>query len=306
MNINLLHRFFEGKTTAGEEKQIRTWFEASDENRNIFNRECLTHDLLLLVLPEVLNKQKKSRTFTPWMASTAVAMLLLLIVSVSYLFKTRGDAEQYSTILVPPGQRINHILPDNTEVWLNANTEFKYPGRFLGRTRTVYLNGEAYFDVSKNHRKPFIVKTLQGEVQVTGTSFNVEAYSKYGSFTTSLFTGSLDIFRNKVKLASLNPNQKSVLENNNLSISRITDMDVYLWKKGLIVFNDKKLPEILLSLEKYFDVEIRIDAIELPEHTYTGKFRQSDGIDYALRVLQKSIQFVYERDEETGTIFIKK
>jgi len=144
-----------------------------------------------------------------------------------------------------------------------------------------------------------------GDVQVTGTAFNVEAYSKHNSFETSLFTGSVDIYRNEAKLASLNPNEKSTLEDNELIVSKITDTDEYLWRKGLIAFNNKKLDEILLSLEKYFDVEIHIDSKSLPQHTYTGKFRQSDGVDYALRVLQRSIHFTYTRDENTGKIYIK-
>jgi len=78
-----------------------------------------------------------------------------------------------------------------------------------------------------------------------------------------------------------------------------------LWRNGLIAFNNKQLEEILLSLEKYFDIKIQIDSKKLPQHTYTGKFRQSDGVDYALRVLQRSIRFTYERNEETGTIYIR-
>ena len=88
-------------------------------------------------------------------------------------------------------------------------------------------------------------------------------------------------------------------------ISKIQDTDDYLWKNGLIAFNNKQLKDILISLEKYFDINIQIDSEKLPQHTYTGKFRQSDGVDYALRVLQRSIRFNYERNEETGTIYIK-
>ena len=235
----------------------------------------------------------------------AAAVILVLIVGGLYLFRFVNKSEQYNTILVPPGQRINLILSDNSNVWLNANTTFRYPTQFSKKNRTIFLDGEAYLDVSKNKRKPFIIKTKQGDIRVTGTSLNVEAYSKYDSFETSLFTGSVDIYRNEAKVVSLKPNEKSTLDNDELIISNIIDTDEYLWRKGLIVFNNKKLEDILLSLEKYFDVSIQINSKSLPQHTYTGKFRQSDGVDYALRVLQRSIQFQYERDEITGTIYIK-
>ncbi len=99
--------------------------------------------------------------------------------------------------------------------------------------------------------------------------------------------------------------KKSTLEDDKLFVLNISDNDEYLWRKGLIAFNNKRLEEILLSLEKYFDIKIQIESDKLFQHTYTGKFRQSDGVDYALRVLQKSISFTYERDEDTGDIYIK-
>lgn len=306
MNKELLYRFFEGSASVNEEKQIRQWLDASEANRHLFFRERKVYDALLLTPRETSLKQKRKVTLSPWAASTAAAVALLLIVSGLYLFNREDSTKQYNTILVPPGQRINLILADNSNVWLNANTEFRYPAAFSKKNRTVYLNGEAYFDVSKNKKKPFIVKTGQGDIQVTGTSFNVEAYSRFNSFETSLFEGSVDIIKNDTKLVSLKPNEKAILSSNEeLVVSKIEDTDEYLWRKGLIAFNDKQLEEILLSLEKYFDIRIQIDAEKLPQHTYTGKFRQSDGVDYALRVLQRSIRFTYERNEETGTIYIR-
>jgi len=303
MNRELLYRFFEGKTSIDEEKVIRQWLDQSEVNKKTFIEERKTYDALLFTSREVVSKQKKLSASTPWMISAVAAAVLLLIVSGLYLFNNNHYQEQYNTILVPPGQSINLILADNSNVWLNANTTLRYPSQFSGKNRTVYLDGEAYFEVSTNKKKPFVVKTGQGDVRVTGTSFNVEAYSKYNSFETSLFTGSVDIYKNEVKLGTLNPNEKSTLENEQLLVSNITDTDKYLWRKGLIAFNNKKLEEILLSLEKYFDVDFQIDTRNLPQQTYTGKFRQSDGVDYALRVLQKSIRFTYERAEDSGRIY---
>lgn len=304
MNREILQRFFEGETSIDEEKLIRQWIEQSKENEKILLEERVTYDALLLASKEAIKKQKNTNII-PWILSTAAAVALLIIVGGLHIFNHRNTEELYNTVIVPPGQRINLILADNSNVWLNANTTLRYPSQFSRKSRTVFLDGEAYFDVSKNEKKPFIVKTKQGDVKVTGTSFNVEAYSKYNSFETSLFTGSVDIYRNEVKLASLNPNEKSTLEDDKLFVLNISDNDEYLWRKGLIAFNNKRLEEILLSLEKYFDIKIQIESDKLFQHTYTGKFRQSDGVDYALRVLQKSISFTYERDEDTGDIYIK-
>lgn len=305
MNRNLLHSFFNGKSTLEEEKQIRGWIEASETNKKIFNEERVIFDTLILNSHIDLKQVKGSRVTNLWIISTSVAVALLLLVSTLFLLNNNSVAEQFNTIIVPPGQRINLILSDNTNLWLNANTTFRYPTEFAKDNRTVFLDGEAFFEVTENEKKPFIVKTGQGDIHVTGTTFNVEAYSKFNSFETSLFEGGVDICNNESKLVSLLPNQKSVLVDNKLLVSKITDRDEYLWRDGLIAFKSKELGGILLTLEKYFDVDIQILTDKLPQHTYTGKFRQSDGVDYALRVLQRSIRFNYERDEETGTIYIK-
>lgn len=305
MNREILQRFFEGETSIDEEKLIRQWIEQSKENEKILLEERVTYDALLLASKEAIKKQKNTNII-PWILSTAAAVALLIIVGGLHIFNHRNTEELYNTVIVPPGQRINLILADNSNVWLNANTTLRYPSQFSRKSRTVFLDGEAYFDVSKNEKKPFIVKTGQGDVRVTGTSFNVEAYSRFNSFETSLFEGGVEIYKNEVKLAALKPNEKAVLSNNGLLVvSKIEDTDEYLWRNGLIAFNNKQLEEILLSLEKYFDIKIQINSKKLPQHTYTGKFRQSDGVDYALRVLQRSIRFTYERNEETGTIYIR-
>ncbi len=305
MEKELIYRFFEGKTSYQEEKQIKQWIESSDDHYALFLQERKMYDALLLTDTKISLKRKKKIILPLWSASIAAAILLILIIGGVYLYGLRDKSEQYNTILVPAGQRINLILSDNTNLWLNANTTFRYPTEFSKQTRTVYLDGEAYLEVSKDEGKPFIVKTNQGDIHVTGTSFNVEAYAKYNTFETSLFEGGVDIFKGEEIIASLKPNEKSTLKNNELIVSKITDTEEYLWRKGLIAFNKEDLEHILLTLEKYFDVKIQIHTANLPQHTYTGKFRQSDGIDYALRVLQRSIHFTYERDEATGTIYIK-
>ena len=302
MNKDLLYKFFEGKTSLVEEKYIRDWMEKSDDNFDAFMQNRKEYDIQILSGSSSVNGKLKKNTAT-WVSGVA-AIIIALIIGGIYLFNSNNHTEHYNTILVPAGQRINLILSDNSNLWLNANTKFRYPTKFSKKNRTVYLDVEAYFDVSKNENKPFIVKTEQGDIRVTGTSFNVEAYSKFKSFRTSLFEGGVDIYKKETKLVSLKPNEIGSLENNQLIIKSITNTDPYLWKEGLIAFNNKKLEDILIDLEKYFDIEIIINSTKLPIHTYTGKFRQSDGIDYALRVLQKSIHFTYSRNEETGIIKI--
>lgn len=305
MNQNLLYKFFEGSTSFEEEKKIKNWLERSEANFDILMQRRKEYDIQILSGSKKLsNKRRKNIEIPLTFISGVAAVIIALIIGGIYLFNVGDRTEQFNTILVPAGQRINLILSDNTNLWLNSNTTFRYPTEFSNENRTVYLDGEAYFEVSKDKKKPFIVKTMKGDIHVTGTTFNVEAYSQFDSFETSLFEGGIDIFNDDTKLVSLRPNEISSLKNGELSISNITDTDHYLWKDGLIAFNNQNLEEILLTLEKYFDVDIQITSTNLPQHSYTGKFRQSDGVDYALRVLQKSIRFNYNRDENSRVIFI--
>ena len=193
MDKELFYRFFECSTSIEEEKQVREWIEKSDENFRAFLNERRMYDALILTAPSRLKKEKRRIKLQLWKIGTVAAIAVILVIS-GFYFLNSNSAEKYNTVLVPPGQRINLILTDNTNVWLNANSKFKYSNGFSKKNRTVHLDGEAYFEVTKNGKKPFIVKTGQGEVRVTGTAFNVEAYSSQNTFNTSLFQGSVEIY----------------------------------------------------------------------------------------------------------------
>ena len=313
INKGLLHKFFKGITTIQEEVEIRKWIEESKRNEAAFYQERLLYDAILLNKGAQENrinevKPKRKAFFYSFMR---VAAILLLITTTGLLinkyYNDTNTTPQLHTVNVPPGQRINLVLADNTSIWLNSNTTFKYPSQFSKKQREVYLDGEAYFDVSADEKHPFIVNTHQGGVKVTGTTFNVSAYSKYDKFETSLFEGSVSVCLNNIEneFISIQPSQKAIAKNGKLKVASIEDYDEFLWRRGLIAFNNKQLKEILSVLEQYFDTRIEIESDCLPDNTYTGKFRQSDGIDYALRVLQRSIHFTYERDNEEQIIHIK-
>ena len=308
---DILHKFFKGSATFSEEKEIKKWLEEREENNHFFLQERRMYDSILLNKATIQNKSNNFIKSSFWNRIIQVAAIILLFSAIGLVlnkhFEDRHNINQLHTLIVPPGQRINLILADNSSIWLNANTIFKYPTKFSDKQREVYLDGEAYFEVSANEKRPFIVSTSQGGVKVTGTKFNLSAYSKYNKFETSLFEGNVGVFLNNEedKVININPTQKTVVQNGKLKVIEIDDYDEFLWRKGLIAFNDKKLKEILAVLEQYFDTNIQIETESLPNNTYTGKFRQSDGIDYALRVLQKSIHFTYERDNEEQIIYIK-
>ncbi len=311
MTTHTLHKFFQGTASTAEEAQIRAWMEASPENRKQFFHERRLFDALIL---NTSFKEGKIVTLFWQKAlsiSLKVAAAVALILATALLTKNfvskHPDLTAQQTILVPAAQRVQLILPDSTVIWLNSNTKLQYPAVFAKNKREVHLDGEAYFEVSKNPKRPFLVSTSRGDITVTGTSFNVDAYANRDVFETALMEGVVEVSsKNRPgQTFVLKPNHKAVLIEAGFQIEKIDNCDAYLWRRGLIAFKNKTLKEILFQFEKYYDIEISLNDNVAPKHTYTGKFRQSDGVDYALRVLQKSIRFDYERDDEKQIIYIK-
>lgn len=307
MDKNLLHRFFEGKTTIVEEQKIRKWMDNSDEHRNMFMAERKLFNTTILLLDAENIPIRKAAVFQiKELMKIAVAVAVTFLASFLYFHTYSGEDLVVTTqrIVVPAGQRINVRLSDGTNVWINSCSSIEYPALFTDKRRYVKLEGEAYFEVAYNEEKPFIVQTQQGDVEVLGTSFNIEAYPYDNSFITSLMDGSVKIKRNN-RYFVLEPNQLAHLKDGQLYVEPIIDYNIYRWKEGLICFTEESFTNILKKFEKYYDIKIVNKLQGMHNIFYTGKFRQTDGILYALRVLQKDIRFTFTRDEENRTIYIK-
>ena len=135
----------------------------------------------------------------------------------------------------------------------------------------------------------------------------MEAYSARKIFETSLMEGRVKVKlphdeKNSVILAH---NQKTTLIDGRLVVSKIDDYNVYRWKEGLYCFRNKPFADIIKDLEKYYDLKIQMDKKEIAKVALTGKFRISDGLDYALRVLQNDVAFIYQRNRDNDVIHIK-
>ena len=312
MDKEILYIFFEGKATPEQESSIRDWMEASEYNSKEFFRERKLFDATILLghqdeVKTIVKKSFSTKIQLRELLKIAAVIAITLSVTLFTQYKKESkDLMAMNTVTVPAGQRVNLILPDGTNIWLNACTTIKYPAVFAKDKRRIILDGEAYFDVVHDKNKPFIVNTKKYSIEVLGTKFNVEAYSKKDVFETSLMEGSVKIFMNDNanKSIMLSPNTRAYLKDNKLVSAKIEDFDVYRWKEGLICFQNLDFNEIMDRLEKYFDINIVINNKNVEGNLFTGKFRQSDGIDYALRVLQKDISFDYMRNECNEVIYI--
>ena len=218
-----------------------------------------------------------------------------------------GELEEevkYNVLIVPRGGEYTLALSDGTVVNLNSESELKYPVLFTGDTRTVRVSGEAYFEVSKNKEKPFIVKTTKGDVEVLGTKFYISAYATTDVFETSLIEGKVKV-HTAYEDMTLYPKDKAVLENGLLTRKQIDDMDTYRWRDGLYCFKNLSFDDVLKQFEIYYDIRFVKENPQIANPKLNGKFRLIDGVDYALRVLQREVGFSFRRDDEANVIYLK-
>lgn len=311
MDKEKLYRFFEGNVTVEEGMEIRDWMEASAENKRIFMKEHKLFNAILLQDKRriaAVPGQSILRTIlkSDWLRVAAIVLITLSLNAVYQHYVADNKELAMSIVSVPAGQRTNVTLPDGTNVWLNARTTIRFPEKFSTRNRTVELMGEGYFDVVKDKERPFIVKTDKYSIEVLGTKFDVEAYPDEEKFVTTLMQGSVKLTSqaSPSHQVTLNPEHKATLKDGRLEVSKVTDFNPYRWKEGLISFKDEPFLTIMKDLEKYYGFKIIINNQDVLKYSYTGSFRQTDGVDYALRVLQNDISFSYKKDNETQIINI--
>lgn len=311
MNLDreLLFRFFNKETTLEEEKKIRLWIDECDEHRREFFRECQLFDAILLHGDPSYEKSRP-RFYIPWHKVVATlsgiaAIVILTIITTTYFLQQSFRDEVMNTVTVPQGQRVHLTLSDGTKVWLNAKTKMEYPQSFkVSDQRIVKVDGEAYFEVSKNKEKPFIVKTTKGDVEVLGTKFYISAYATTDVFETSLIEGKVKV-HTAYEDMTLYPKDKAVLENGLLTRKQIDDMDTYRWRDGLYCFKNLSFDDVLKQFEIYYDIRFVKENPQIANPKLNGKFRLIDGVDYALRVLQREVGFSFRRDDEANVIYLK-
>ena len=312
MRRDILYKFFEGKASPKEQRLIGQWLDESEKHKEVLVRERMVFDAMIVSggitdRQSVQSRKKRTRVvFMELLRVAAVILVMFLVGGYIYVRKMEEIRLANNIVTVPVGQRVNLQLPDGTSVWLNASSEIIYPAYFSGSTREIHLNGEAYFEVEHNASKPFIVHTETFDIKVLGTKFNVEAYKGMEGFTTALMEGSVEVTdrKNKDKSVRLYPAQKVAFRNGELCKSPIDNYDVYRWREGLICFKETRFADLMQQLEKNYGVRILINNEAVKEKVFSGKFRTTDGIDNALRLLQKEGHYTFEWDENKTTVCI--
>lgn len=205
---------------------------------------------------------------------------------VSYQGDSSVVEERYNTLRVPRGGEYSITLSDGTIVYLNAESELRYPVKFVGEDRRVYLSGEAYFDVVHDKAHPFVVDVKNSTVRVLGTSFDVRAYADEDEVLTTLVQGSVRFSAGKESVI-LEPGEQVVLDKSGRLETREVDTYLYTaWKDGVFAFKRQRLEEIMKVVARWYDVNVFWENVSQKEVTFTGKMKRYDDFSKVVEMLE--------------------
>ena len=283
MEKELLHRFFDGRASVEEEKQVLDWIDRDPANRReLLAERRLFDSMLMLADPGRTTRKPKVLTLPRWTREVLkYAAVILVIAGAGGIYVSRMYDKFLltgNTITVPAGQHIDVQLPDGTKVWLNASSRLTYPETFDRRERRVTLEGEAYFEVTRNEQASFSVHTRDMNLQVLGTSFNIKAYPDETETVTTLLSGSIEQhYPSSRQTLRLLPSQQSHFDchTGNLQILEADPEEVLAWKNGKFIARDKTLEEIFRELTRWYDFEVvftRPALRQLRFHLHTNRY----------------------------------
>jgi len=269
----------------------------------------------VVVLP---TPQKINRTIWRWVAAAACLSAIGLF---AFLYKKNTAlTPSVNEITTRYGSKTKLLLPDSTQVWLNAGSKLSYDNNYGNTIREVKLVGEAYFDVVKNAACPFVIHTDKMDIKVLGTAFNVKCYPGEKNMETSLIHGSIEVTlknRQSEKIM-LKPNEKLVLSDETtakttgkeplVAIRSIVhdehsdDILETAWVENKLIFNEEPMEELALKMERWYGVNIHFTDEALRSNKITGTF-ENESVEEALHYLQLTTKFRYNIDKKDITIF---
>jgi transmembrane sensor len=305
------HQVMEWIVKPGHEKILSEMMKSSwDENMNHISDTPGNPLLWDKIRQAVEHKEQVATTrrikLYQWISRVAAMLIIGLVISNLIFIRQSALPEVQpvvQTVSVPNGARTSFTLPDGSEVWLNSGSTLTWSSDFNAK-RLIELEGEAYFEVVKSDI-PFFVNSSMGQVEVTGTAFNVKSLSEEQKFETTVEEGSVNVFCNFIpKIAGLKAGQQARLVNGHWELSRVETEMFTSWKDGKIIFRKEYLPEVARRLERWYHVSIELDNDpRLSAIYYTGTL-EMESFSEVLELLQVTASINYTYNDKTRVIKI--
>ena len=328
--------YFEGKMPRAESVDFLRCVEADKELKKLFINTQNVYALTRMI-PKKEDPYLGKAAYERFMQMTrrgiirriivkslAYAATAALLVLATWHYAGKPDTTdtpiRTTEVYTPAGQRTKLTLDDGSVVWLNARSTLAYHSDF-SLNRHVVLTGEAFFEVATNPDKPFTVATRGVNITALGTKFNVNAYPENDGTQVALIEGSVKVWNDDGQEIWLQPDQQAHYRSHQptpqhelpheeiipieeqrdskLSLQPIEHKDYFLWTSGIYSFDNEPLTHVFQKLERYYDVKIQVADTSILDNEFTGKFRQQDGVDMILRIIQHIYPFKIQRKEET-------
>ncbi len=319
----LIAKFLTAQLTEAEATALEEWKSANKENLQEYNDfVSLWAKSGELKLPDSVNLEQAQNTIhlraglhsskKRWISlavQAAAVLVLSLIFSGTYSYLNRDNSDWFvghssapvlQEIKAAFGTQAKIELADGTRVFLNSGSKLMFPQTFNNqKQRIVSLEGEGYFEVTKNKEQPFVVKANQLNINVLGTKFNVDAYTDNPLISVALVEGSVLLQDNSGKenrdLIQLSPNQVAAFNASDRTITKTEVADLYkytAWINGRIVFFGDPIQTVVKKLSKWYNVDIMISDKRLDNYRFTGTFI-NEPIEQVLNVLSMTSQMTY-------------
>ena len=311
----IIQKYIQGKTTEEENLQLHQWIQQSPENKKrLFDEKDIwdtygfhsgqkKYEVIqeLKILKNRIEIGNSNRTFQLSNFLKIAAILLIAFVFgwfsqyLSFHEKQQTAEVSIQEITVPKGQVNQIFLADGTRIWINSESKLTLPSVFAPNDRVVELNGEAFFEVAKDKKRPFIVKVKGQQIQVLGTSFNVRAYDNSNKIETTLETGQIQLrVGNETKI--LKPGEQSLYNKmeKQLVIYKVDPFTFSSWKDGRYEFQNEDLIEVFKVVERWYDIEISYDGNAFKEMHFSGVIKRNKDPKHFLDLLNLTIPISYE------------
>lgn len=290
--IEIITKVFEDIATDKEKQLLDNWIALSKENKqqfdelqtiwnisgNIrfkpsFNVDSALSKVSTQIYSKKTIKLESTRTNLAFVFKIAASFLFIITISILLYINSPLNYITAQTT----DNKIELILADGTKIWLNKHSIFRYPKHFKGKSRTVFLSGEAYFKVAKDSLHPFIIKASKTETRVIGTEFNIKAISDSMLVKVNVTEGKVSFSANKEKViltvgdvGILNKTTKSIIKSKN------TDPNYMAWKTGKIIFEKASIYQIAHTISNYYGINIAISKEIKDTINYNATFENTN------------------------------
>jgi len=302
-----------------EKSFLEDWINESGENTMYFNQikqvwesaeksrlqSAINSDKALnTVLSRIAERSVLNILWDFWTKAAAILLIPVIVFNILWLLQKPFKAQSasspvYCEAYAMFGTRSALKLVDGTQVWLNSGSSLKYPDKFTGGRREVFLNGEAYFEVTSNEKMPFIVKTADLEVKATGTKFNIQGYKSDIKSEVTLIDGKVFVCKtdssgNTLVLSELFPNQHFVFDKNTkqVTVRNEETYKFYSWKDGKLIFRNEPMSNVVKKLSQVFNVDIELQGTALQNYRYRATF-EDESLSEILKLLEISSPIRY-------------